>query len=58
MFFPRRICELFKNNEKTYKQFCDAARKSQLFCKSLGEGRLVFNIVNNEEKEPNDEWCL
>ena len=36
LFLPRRICELFKNNEKTYKQFCDAARKSKLFCKSLG----------------------
>lgn len=49
MFLPKRICELFKNDENTYKQFCDAAQESTLFCKSLGEGRIVFDIVNNEE---------
>ena len=55
VFLPKRICKLFKKDEKTYNQFCDAAHKSRLFCRSLGAGRLVFNIVNNEEKEPNDE---
>ena len=47
VFLPERICELFKEDEKTYNQFCDTARKSQLFCKSLGAGRLVLNIVDN-----------
>ena len=57
MFFPKRICKLFKDNEKTYKQICDTAKESRLYCQRLGEGRLVFNIVDNEGGT-NDEWWL
>ena len=48
MFLPKRICKLFKDNEKTYKQFCDTAKESRLYCQRLGEGSLVFNIFDNE----------
>ena len=55
MFFLERVFELFKNSEKTYKQFRDTAREKTLFCESLGVGRLVFNVANAEEEETNDE---